>query len=500
MRHLNKWIFLLFVLAAFTGCSNSDDDPLPVEEDATLAATPTSFSFDADGGTTTFSVSSNTTWRINFQSTDWCRPSIQTTSGNATVTLSADANSLEKERTLSFTITAAGAADVVLQISQAAQDAEPSEPEYEDSIDPDNSTMSSLSAVDFAAQMGLGWNLGNSLESITVSGDEFSGNETSWGNPVVTKTLIDAVKAAGFNTIRIPVSWSHQLDDAGTYKISWAWKQRVEEVINYALDNEMYVMINVHWDGGWMDHPDNEHQVVINTKLQALWKQIAIYFRDYNDHLLFAGSNEVHVENDYSDPTTENVTVQNSFNQTFVDAVRATGGRNAYRYLVVQAYNTNIDYAVADMTIPTDDTPNRLLAEVHFYDPYDFALQEDAGYKTQWGAGYTDVSTWGQEDWVDQEFAKMKANFVDQGVGVILGEYGALLRSSLSSGLDEHIAARNNYLNYVTKAALDNDMVPCYWDNGATGNNGMGLFVRSTGNVAHPDALNAIVSAASSDD
>lgn len=503
MKSLKFWIYLLFIALTFAACSDSEEKIIPDEpEEATLSASPTSFSFNAEGGTASLAISSNAIWNINYNSTDWCRPSIQTTSEDAVVTLTADENMFEVERTMSMTITATGANDVTIEVTQAAKEIDPTEPEKEDYINPDNSNMSNLSAVDFAAQMGLGWNLGNSLEAINVNGDIYSGNETSWGNPTVTKALIDAVKAAGFNTIRLPVSWSHMIEEESTYKISWAWKQRVEEVINYALDNNMYVMINIHWDGGWMNHPDNEHKEEINTKLAALWKQIAIYFRDYDDRLLFAGTNEVHVEGDYGTPSTENTEVQNSFNQTFVDVVRATGGRNAYRYLVVQGYNTNIDHAENYMTIPEDDASDRLFAEVHFYDPYDFTLMESGDYKTQWGKNYVggDVSNWGQEDWMDETFGKIKSNFIDKGIPVILGEYGAILRSNLTSGLQEHIDSRNYYLNYVTQSALNNGLVPCYWDNGNTDNNSFGLFNRSTGEVVHADALESIVNTSDSQD
>jgi len=488
MRKLNNQVYFLLLLVALVACSSSHEESVP--EDVILSASATSFDFTVDGGTASFDVTSNTSWRINLESTAWCNASVLSGDGDAVVTLSAEENPSTTERSQAMTLTADGATTVTLSCTQAA-----SEPDYGDYIDPDNTGMSSLSAVDFAAQLGLGWNLGNSLEAILSNNGVLSGGETSWGNPVVTKAFIDAVKAAGFNTIRIPVSWSHKLDDETTYKISDAWKQRVEEVVNYALDNDMFVMINIHWDGGWMNHPDNSHKEAINKKLKAFWSQLAVYFRDYNDHLLFAGSNEVHVEGYYGTPSAANIEVQNSFNQTFVDAVRATGGRNTYRYLVVQAYNTNIDLAVSDLAIPNDDTPDRLMAEVHFYDPYDFALQEDEGYKTQWGSGCSDVSSWGQEAWVDEAFGKMKTTFIDQGIPVILGEYGAILRSSLISGLDEHIAARNHYLNYVTKTAVQNGLVPCYWDNGITGNNGFGLFDRATGSVVHKDALDAIVTA-----
>lgn len=500
MKKLAQIIFIILIGFVFSGCENPEKENPPDQPiKGTVEVSSNNFAFDADGGSHNLTITSNTTWTINFNSSDWCTPSIQTSKGNATLALSAQPNDSEEPRNHVLTVSALNT-DTIISISCTQEgkkrDTIPQEPVLEDYIEPDHSEISTMPASNFAAQMGLGWNLGNTLEAIIVNGDALGGNETSWGNPAVTKSFIDAVKAAGFNTIRIPVSWSHQLEDESTFKIKYAWKQRVEEVVNYALDNDMYVMINIHWDGGWLDHPDYEHQESINTKLEAYWKQIAKFFRDYNDHLLFAGTNEVHVEGYYGNPTAENVAVQNSFNQTFVETVRATGGRNTYRYLVVQGYNTNIDHTVNHFVLPEDDEDNRLMVEVHYYDPYDFTLMEEGDVKTQWGRNFAggDVSSWGQEDWVDEVFAKMKTNFSDKGIPVILGEYAATLRLSLNGvALENHLAARNDYFEYVTTKAVENGMVPVYWDNGHTGNNGSGLFDRSSGEVIHTDALNAIL-------
>lgn len=343
-----------------------------------------------------------------------------------------------------------------------------------------------------AKKMKIGWNLGNTLDATSAT----TASETLWGNPKTTKQLIDGVKAAGFNTVRIPCAWSAYIEDASTYRIKESWLARVKEVVDYCVDNDMYAIINIHWDGGWLENnPTFDKQEEINIKQKALWEQIAVYFRDYDEHLLFAGTNEVH--KDYGTPSAENLTVQMSFNQTFVDAVRSTGGRNAWRNLIVQSYNTNIDLAVAHLKMPTDNVSNRQFAEVHFYDPYDFALQEDAGFKTQWGKDFVgkDVSSWGQEDWVDKAFGLMKTTFVDKGYPVILGEYGAILRSSLTSGLADHVKARNYYLSYITKTALANGLVPIYWDNGVSGDKGFGLFDRNNGKQLHSDAIKAITQA-----
>lgn len=363
----------------------------------------------------------------------------------------------------------------------------------------DNSGMSS-NAMALSQKMILGWNLGNSLEATSVNNGVYNASETLWGNAKTTKELIDAVKAAGFNTIRIPCAWSGYIEDPATHRIKYSWLARVKEVIDYCVENDLYVIINIHWDGGWLEeHPLYSHQVEVNKKQKALWEQIAVYFRDYDEHLLFAGTNEVHA--DYGNPTSEHIEVQQSYNQTFVDAVRSTGGRNAWRNLVVQAYNTNITHAENYFNMPddSDGVTDRLTAEVHFYDPYDFTLDNSANSKYLWGAAFAgnpNTSTWGQEAWVDEAFLKVKTKFIDNGIPVILGEYGATYRASLPSGLSDHIIARNNYLHYVTKAAKDNGVVPVYWDSGHTGNNGSGLFNRATGEQVHADAITAITSAA----
>lgn len=341
-----------------------------------------------------------------------------------------------------------------------------------------------------AIKMGLGWNLGNTLEAT----DGTTAGETSWGNPKASQTLIDAVKAAGFNTIRIPCAWNAYIEDESTYKIKDSWLVRVAEVVDYCVNNDMYAIINIHWDGGWLEeNPTYDKQAEVNKKQKALWEQIAVYFRDYDEHLLFAGTNEVHA--DYNTPSAENIEVQQSYNQTFVNAVRSTGGKNTWRNLIVQSYNTNIDYAVDYMKMPSDPTANRIMAEVHFYDPYEFCLQE-ANTVFLWGKDFTGAGTasWGQEDWVDKQFGRMKANFADRGIPVVLGEYSPTLRMSLNAtDYANHVKSRNYYLNYVTKAAVQNGMIPVYWDNGPTGDMASGLFNRLTGEQVHTDAIKSII-------
>lgn len=341
-----------------------------------------------------------------------------------------------------------------------------------------------LTSLQLSKLMGAGWNLGNSLEAI--------GGETAWGNPATSQALLNAVKAAGFKTVRIPVSWKQYADANDT--ISAAWMTRVTQVVDAARQAGLYTLINIHWDGGWMQ-PTYAQQAAVNARITRFWTQIANHFKGYDDMLLFAGTNEVMVTNDYGTPTVEYYTVQNSFNQTFVNAVRATGGGNLARHLVVQGFNTNIDHTVNFATVPSDSIARRLMMEVHFYDPYNFTLNENSSI-WQWGAGATNAAhteTWAGEAYVDAQFQKMKSRFVDQGIPVVLGEFGAIRRTEYA-GAEAYRAAWDHY---VARSAWTHGAVPIYWDAGAaTSNHSMGLFDRSTGAKIYPDLISRIVNAA----
>jgi endoglucanase len=346
-----------------------------------------------------------------------------------------------------------------------------------------------------AKKMKLGWNLGNSLEACS---NEFSASEILWGNPKTTKELITFVKQSGFNAIRIPTAWSGYIEDRTTHKIKDEWIMRVREVVDYCVENGMYAIINIHWDGGWLENnPFYGKQKEVNLKQKALWEQIAIAFREYDEHVLFAGTNEVHA--DYNRPTREHLEVQMSFNQTFIDAVRSTGGKNIWRNLIVQGYNTNIQYTEESLELPKDPTLNRMMAEVHYYDPYDFTIMEGADVKYLWGkefAGNPNVSNFGQEDFLEEAFESMRKKFVSKGVPVILGEYAASYRGNLTGmALENHKKSRSNYIFQVTKMAIDKGLIPFYWDNGGIGSNASGIFDRNTRTVAHPDILEAILKA-----
>jgi Endoglucanase len=463
--------------------------------DTTDATTPIftisadSLSFTDAGGNSTLTVTMNGSSWSAISDQSWCTISANTSSNASTqLTVTAASNTTTSARTAKLTFVLDTKTVVYIKVSQTAKTN--LYPSYKDSITPDATGMSSTAKV-LAAKVVAGWNLGNSLE---VPSDE-----TAWGNPKTTQQLIDAVKAAGINAVRIPCAWDSYIEDATTCKIKASWFARVKEVIDYCYKNDMYVILNIHWDGGWLENnPTYAKQVAVNAKQKALWEQIAVYFRGYDEHLLFAGTNEVHA--DYNAPTTENNTVQQSYNQTFVNAVRSTGGKNAYRNLIIQSYNTNIGYAVSYLKIPTDAVSNKLMVEVHYYDPWDFCGDTTSSIYL-WGTSYTQygsISTWGQEDYVQSQFQSMKTNFVDKGYPVILGEFGAMRRLTLTgTTLTNHLASRAYYLQYVAQHAKQYGLVPFIWDNGSTGDKGMGIFNRADGSISDSQELKAYIAGTS---
>jgi endoglucanase len=333
---------------------------------------------------------------------------------------------------------------------------------------PDTSGMSS-NAVQLAAKFKLGWNIGNTFEA--------PGGETGWGSPVITEEYIKFVKQQGFNAIRLPCAWNWQhLTNEATAQIDPNWLNRVKEVIGYCVKNDLYVLLNIHWDNGWLDHNINKaKQDSVNAKQKALWEQIATALRDFDEHLMLAGANEPPAEND------EQMEILASYHQTFVNAVRSTGGKNSYRVLVVQGPSTDIEKTNSLMRkLPTDVVPNRMMAEVHFYTPYQFCLMFDGDASWgkmfyYWGAGNHSKNeadrnaSWGEEKDIIKLFAMMKKKFTDKGIPVILGEYGAFRRnagSNVPKDLVAHNKAVDHWITFVTKQAIAHGFKPFWWDTG----------------------------------
>lgn len=356
----------------------------------------------------------------------------------------------------------------------------------------DNGVMrEGLTALEATRLMGNGINLGNTLEAcdsnVGIKTNTPLSYETHWGQPKTTQAMIDGMKAAGFDTIRIPVAWmtnaTHLYE--GDYTIDADYMDRVEEVVRYARKAGMYVIINDHWDGGWygmFGSESAETRALAMEAYKGMWQQIAERFRDYSDYLIFESANEElgtrFDENSAlycSDSVVtylnddERYALTNEINQTFVDVVRATGGNNATRFLLIAGYGTNIDQTCDDrFQMPKDTADSKLMVSVHYYDPWSYCGASSAVSATKWGK----VSDY---EYMDQQLAKM-TKFTEAGYGVVIGEYGAL---PCSDGLkDNTLAYHTAFLDACTKYDLTN----CLWDCS-------GLYKRVSQTFADDDIL-----------
>lgn len=356
----------------------------------------------------------------------------------------------------------------------------------------DNGVMrEGLTALEATRLMGNGINLGNTLEAcdnnVGIKTNTPLSYETHWGQPKTTQAMIDGMKAAGFDTIRIPVAWmtnaTHLYE--GDYTIDADYMDRVEEVVRYARKAGMYVIVNDHWDGGWygmFGSESAETRALAMEAYKGMWQQIAERFRDYSDYLIFESANEeLGTRFDENSPLycsdsvvtylndDERYALTNEINQTFVDVVRATGGNNATRFLLIAGYGTNIDQTCDDrFQMPKDTVDSKLMVSVHYYDPWSYCGASSAASATKWGK----VSDY---EYMDQQLAKM-TKFTEAGYGVVIGEYGAL---PCSDGLkDNTLAYHTAFLDACTKYNLTN----CLWDCS-------GLYKRVSQTFADDDIL-----------
>lgn len=324
--------------------------------------------------------------------------------------------------------------------------------------------MRDISSADLVKEMGLGWNAGNTFDSLCawITNGSPSDYETGWGNPVLTKEVIKKVKASGFTTVRIPVTWINCMDTS-TNKVNDAWMARIKEVVDWCMEEDLYVIINVHHDGGsgdtsWIRNAANDYTGV-EARFSSLWTQIGDTFKDYSDHLLFEAMNEVEF------PTvskSEAYEIINKLNQCFVDTVRATGGNNAKRHLIASGYNTDIAQTSDSRFQMPSDKEGRVILSLHYYSPPQFCVAEA---NVDW---CTPQTTWGTaDDYADLDSAMMKVytNFISKGIPVIIGEYGVLTEQE--NNKDK--ASIRKYLSAVSEAALSYGMCTILWDAGSSG-------------------------------
>ncbi len=323
--------------------------------------------------------------------------------------------------------------------------------------------MRNITSQQLVEDMTFGWNLGNTLDVCQADRDGDGKinehveagekvDETLWGNPKATKELFTSLKKNGVNAVRIPVTWRDHMDSDGN--IDREWMDRVQQVVDYAYSQGMYVIINVHHDGGgdpkfgaWIIEESQKDYNTFLKKYKNVWKQIAERFKNYSDYLIFESMNEVEFDTLYNKNKADAYNLINKINQDFVDIIRATGGNNAKRHLLIAGYYTDIERTCDSLYKMPDDKAGRCILSVHYYTPWDFCTCDRK-------------HTWGTNSEVRQMetlIGKMKKNFVDKGIPVIIGEYAA-------SGSD--LSSCIFFIEKLNKLCSDYGIATFIWDSG----------------------------------
>lgn len=345
-------------------------------------------------------------------------------------------------------------------------------------------------ALDFVEELKLGWNLGNTFDAVDSNLTDEMEYEKVWCGRYTTEEMIETVKNAGFCTVRIPVSWHNHLTD-DKYTISEAWMDRVNEVVDWCIDRDLYVILNIHHDNSTdYLYPSEEYAEQSIAYLTAVWSQLAERYKEYDEHLIFEAMNEPrlvgHTNEWWLDTNNEDcmeaVECINRYNQAFVDLIRSSGGNNAERYLMCPGYAASPEGAWNDgYQLPLDTADNRIIVSVHAYSPYSFAL--DAAGTNAWSMeNQSDVSN------VTSFMDKLYDKFISQGIPVLIGEFGAANKYN-------NLEVRTEYAAYYVAAARARGLTCCWWDNNAfigSGEN-LGLLNRVSSKWQYPEIVAAML-------
>lgn len=456
---------MLFAVCSFVLSACTDDDnPNPLADSkGTLNISTSELLFGVDGGDATFTVQGGTAFvRSEAAWLSVTRLSGDKNASSFQVTCEKNTGVEEREGTVLANL---NGAFTRIAVKQAGKVTKPDE------------TYTFRKATEVAKDMYPGWNLGNTMEG-NISGENFTNNvglggETAWQSTKTTQKVIDFVKSQGFKSVRIPCSWvCGHISNANSYTIDAEWMARVKEIVDYCINAGLYVVLNDHYDGGWVEKSFGDLSDATIDKnsqvMKSIWTQIANAFQNYDEHLLFAGLNEPDATNQ------EQTDALVKYEQAFIDAVRATGGNNANRILVVQGPGTDIDRTVQYYNaMPTDVAEGKLMVEVHYYTPPQFTgVWENGNPFYFWGSDNlasddtykAHNSTTGEADML-KLFQKMKTKFYDNGIPVILGEYGANWRNlSNDEAQAKHDASIKLFNKCVVQYAVECGMVPFVWD------------------------------------
>ena len=341
-----------------------------------------------------------------------------------------------------------------------------------------------ITALEFARDMKAGWNLGNTLDAVLGANSAVSVSiqETAWGNPITTREMIKLLSDSGFNTLRIPTTWQRFIGPPPDYIIDTAIINRVQEIVDWAFEFDMYVIINTHHESWNFPSAENTNAVRIVT---ALWHQVASHFAGYSEKLIFECMNEPRLFGtgfEWTGGTTEARGVINAWNYTFINVVRATGYNNEKRFLLIPTHAASADpNPINDMWVPRND--DRVMVSVHAYTPYDLVLNTRSARNTFDPDNLNDTRD------IDALFDRLHKRFIAQGTAVVMGETGMLAK-------DENTAARAAWADYYTSVAAEYG-IPCvWWDNGikaTTNNEAFGLMHRQIPEWHFPEIVKAFV-------
>jgi endoglucanase len=471
--------FIAMAVVCFT-CSCGKDKPQGGDEpEVSLSVDPSVLSFTAEESSAELTVTSPSK-PVAVSGESWCKTSVGTFSGgNCKVTVTVEANASTSERTASVSVVCGDLREKV-SVTQAGA-AEPVPEDFLAEITPGTGI-----AWTMAKKLGLGWDLGNQMDSYT---NEVSG-ETLWGNAKATQATFDGLKSKGFTSVRIPVTWMGHIGAAPDYRIDESWMDRVAELVGYAEKAGLNVIVNVHHDGANSEHWLNIKKAAasasdcetITAEYKAVWKQIAEKFSDKGDFLIFEAYNEIHDGGwGWGSNRTDGgaqYKILNKWAQEFVSTVRAAGGKNKDRYLGIPGYCAHPDLTIDNLVLPTDSAKERLMVAVHCYDPYDYTLE--AKYD-EWGHTAKNNPAPDGEEAIVKVMAKLKAKYIDKGIPVYIGETGCSNRPT-----ERQRKFQAYYLEFFYKACRSYGMAPFYWDNGseAAGKESGAVINHSTGEYA----------------
>lgn len=477
---MKRFLFLSAALVAVLSCGEKNDpDPTPVTPSAPTSITLSSSSFSVAQAGETLSLTITAPARPKLDGVpDWISVKDGTFKDyKITVGLVVSANSTYESREVTVTVTATGASSVTFKVTQEGKTLVP------DPTLPDNT------ATAMARKLGFGWNLGNEMEAHN------DGNpaEDAWTGVLCTQATFDGVAAAGISSVRIPVTWINLIGEAPDYTLDATRLARLKEIVGYAHNAGLTTIVNIHHDGAeskyWLSVAPGADNAAITAKFAAVWKQLAEAFQDEDDWLIFESCNEINdggwgwsAEYRTAEGKKRQNDILNGWNQTFVDVVRGTGGKNAIRWLGVPGYAADVTMTLDDGFVIPNDPANKVMVAVHTYGPYEFG---QTCAVNQWGHTRTvklDDPSFGEE-YYRELFNRLYTTWVAKGIPVYFGEFGCANRTD-----DKGFAFQLYFLEYMAKAMHVFGMPGFIWDNGAkgSGNEIYGIIDHGTG--AYMDA------------